>query len=246
MAGTVAVLQSNYLPWKGYFDLIGDVDLFVFYDDVQYTKNDWRNRNRIKTAQGLRWLTVPVGAHIHRRVFEVEIPDPRWQAVHWKTLQQCYARAPHFARYAPFFEEVYLGRAWTNLSALNQFLIKTIAADFLGLRTRFADSRDWSLPGTKGARLLALLERLGASAYVSGPAARSYLDERAFAAVGIAVSWKSYDGYPEYPQLHPPFEHQVSVVDLLFHLGPDAAHWVRGWREGGRRAARPEPQGCEA
>src|SRR5579864_7157911 len=105
-----AVLQSNYIPWKGYFDIIHDVDVFVFYDDVQYTKNDWRNRNRIKTAGGVQWLTVPTGSDINRRICDVSLPDPNWTRKHWRTLHQAYSHAPHFHRYESFLSEIYLER----------------------------------------------------------------------------------------------------------------------------------------
>jgi hypothetical protein len=226
---TVAVLQSNYLPWKGYFDIINDVDLFIFYDDVQFTKNDWRNRNLIKTAAGPAWITVPVGQDIRRKICEVTIPDPRWAKVHWKTLAQNYARAPHFAGYRELFEPVYLGRAWNYLSELNRHLVESIAGE-LGIAARFADSRDFDLEGGGSERLLQLLQKAGARRYVSGPSARNYLDETAFASAGIEVSYKTYEGYPEYPQLHPPFDHRVSIVDLLFNAGPQAPRYIWGWR----------------
>jgi hypothetical protein len=230
MTVTAVVLQSNYLPWKGYFDLIHDADVCVFYDEVQYTKNDWRNRNRIKTAAGPRWISVPAGARIHRRVCDVALRDHRWQEKHWKTLSLAYSAAPHFSRYRDFFADLYLGRTWRTLSDLNQFAIRTIAAEFLGIRARFLDSRDYPTPGARAERLIGLLRRIGAGIYVSGPAARAYLDESACAAAGIEVHWKSYEGYPEYPQPYPPFEHAVSIVDALFCLGPEAGEYIWGWR----------------
>jgi hypothetical protein len=227
----VAVLQSNYLPWKGYFDIVHDVDLFIFYDDLQYTKNDWRNRNKLKTAKGATWLTIPVGAHIHRRICDVELDDPSWQPKHWQAMSDWYATTPHFDRYAKFFAELYLDRQWTHLSDLNQFLIKAIARDFLGVRTEFADSRSLAPVGTRQDRLLDLLQRVGASSYVSGPAAKDYIEPDRFAAAGIELVWKSYEGYPEYAQRFPPFEHGVSIVDLLFNTGPSAPGYIWGWRE---------------
>ena len=230
----VAAIQSNYIPWKGYFDIIHDVDLFIFYDDVQFTKNDWRNRNRIKTANGTTWLTVPVGARLDRLICEVELSDANWQQKHWRSISQAYARAPHFARYRGFFESIYLGRQWTSLSELNAFLTTSIARDFLGVQTEFKDSREFRAEGARLERLVDLLRKAGAQIYVSGPSAKSYIDEAAFAAAGIELVWKSYDGYPEYPQLHPPFEHAVSIIDLLFNVGPDAPDYIWGWRD--RRA----------
>src|SRR5574337_179439 len=130
-ARRVAILQSNYIPWKGYFDLIHDVDLFVFYDDNQYTSRDWRNRNKIKTAQGLAWLSVPVGAERSRCICEVNIPESGWQTKHWTTIQQNYGKCSHFGRYREYFEHVYLGTRWGMLSELNQSMAQHIAREFL-------------------------------------------------------------------------------------------------------------------
>jgi len=231
----VAVLQSNYIPWKGYFDIIHDVDLFVFYDDVQYTKNDWRNRNRIKTPNGPLWLTVPVGQSLDRLTCEVMLEDPRWAGKHLKTLCQYYAKAPYFNRYREFLDEVYLGRRWTTLVELNHYLIKSIAREFLGITTEFADSREYPAKGRRLDRLLDLLEQVGAESYLSGPAARSYILPEEFAKAGIELAFKDYSGYPEYPQLFPPFEQAVTIFDLLFHTGPDAPWYIWGWREGQKR-----------
>lgn len=226
----VAVLQSNYLPWKGYFDIINDVDLFVFYDDVQFTKNDWRNRNKIKTQGGDSWLTVPTGTSLDRLVCEVELKDHRWQKKHWKSICQNYSKAQYFDAYRDFFENIFLHSHWDNLSDLNQYLIKEISSRFLGTRTEFADSRAFSAKGGKLDRLLNLLKQVQAGSYLSGPAAKSYLDESSFAAAGIELKYMSYEGYPEYFQFHPPFKHQVSIVDLLFHVGPNASDYIWGWR----------------
>ena len=231
MPKRVAILQSNYLPWKGYFDIIHDVDMFVFYDDVQYTKNDWRNRNRIKTSRGSMWLTVPAGDDLSRLVHDVRLVDAHWQQKHWKSLQQCYARTPHFKRYEPFFEDFYLGHRWERLSDLNQHLIMAIAAEFLGIHCQFADSREFPTDGRKLDRLLELVVKVGADVYVSGPAAKDYIIDERFAEIGVALVYKSYDGYPEYPQRYPPFEHAVSIVDLLFNVGPEASRYIWGWRE---------------
>lgn len=230
---TVAILQSNYIPWKGYFDVIHDVDLFIFYDDVQYTKRDWRNRNKIKTPRGTEWLTVPANGGREDLIHEVLLSDPHWQENHWKTIKQFYGKAPFFERYRALLEEVYLGRSWTHLSELNQHLIGLISQEILGVTTEFADSRIYAASGTKQNRLIDLLVKSGATRYVSGPAAKDYIDEALFAQTGIYLVWKDYSGYPEYTQFHPPFEHGVTILDLLFHTGPDAPWYIWGWREGG-------------
>ena len=229
---TVVVLQSNYIPWKGYFDLVNDADFFIFYDDLQYTKNDWRNRNRIKSANGSEWITIPAGSDCSRLICEVELTNSAWQVKHWKTIKQNYAGCPYFDHYRAFFEEVYLGKCWGTLSELNHFLIRHIARDFLGIDTEFADSRSYALSGQKQDRLLELLAKVGAQRYVSGPAARGYIDSERFSEAGIDLVWKDYSGYPEYSQRFPPFEHGVSIVDLLFSVGPDAPWYIWGWRDG--------------
>jgi hypothetical protein len=231
MPKRVAILQSNYIPWKGYFDIIHDVDEFIFHDDVQYTKQDWRNRNRIKTAHGPTWLTIPVGSRDEQRICEVELPRDDWAAKHWRRIQDAYGRAPHFEAFRPFLESVYRDPSWRYLSDFNQHLIRAIARDFLGIGARFRDSRDFGLQAKGQQRLLELLRFVGADVYVSGPAARAYIDPRAFETAGIELVWKDYAGYPEYPQFHPPFDHQVTILDLLFHTGPDAPRYIWGWRE---------------
>jgi len=240
-ASRVAILQSNYIPWKGYFDIVHDVDLFVFYDDLQYTVRDWRHRNKIKTAQGAQWLSIPAGEDRNRLICEVTLDDPSWQAKHWRTLQQNYGKCPHFGRYREYFERVYLGSAWNNLSDLNQTLIRDISRDFLGLTSTFADSRDFHASGHKLDRLLDIVRKSGASTYVSGPAAKDYIDPARFAQIGVELVWTDYSGYPEYPQRYPPFEHGVTILDLLFNVGPDAPAYIWDWGDGARSAAASGP-----
>lgn len=230
---TAVVLQSNYIPWKGYFDLISEADIFVFYDDVQFTPRDWRSRNKIKTAKGAEWVTVPVGADRERRICDVEINDINWQMKHWKTIQQSYSKSRYFDRYQELFEPIYLGQTWNKLSELNQHFIKLISKDLLGLSTKFCDSSEYEVSGKKLDRLIEIVRKTGATRYISGPAAKDYIDPLRFAEAGIELVWKDYSGYPEYPQRFPPFEHGVSILDLLFNVGPNAPWYIWGWREGG-------------
>ncbi len=227
---TVAILQSNYIPWKGYFDVINDVELFVFYDDVQYTKNDWRNRNKVKTTNGTSWLTIPAGSDSGRLICDVRITDKRWQEKHWRTLCQFYGKTPYFSNYAHFFEDFFLHKHWTSLSELNQYLILHISQDFLKSETEFVDSRKFIAEGSKQDRLLDLLKKTGATRYISGPTAKNYIEEDRFNAARIELTWKDYSNYPEYHQFHPPFKHGVTVLDLLFHTGPNAPWYIWGWR----------------
>ena len=233
----VGIIQSNYIPWKGYFDIVHDVDLFIFHDDLQYTKGDWRNRNRIKTAHGERWLTIPVGASEHRLICEVPMPDPAWALDHWRRLEAAYRHAPHFSEVRAYLRPYYCERSWRTLSEFNQALTRGIARDLLGVTADFADSRDFKLTRAKGGRVLELLQKAAADAYVSGPAARDYITDESFREAGIDVVWKDYAGYPQYDQLHPPFSHAVSILDLLFHTGPNAPHYIWGWRDTQRVAA---------
>jgi hypothetical protein len=227
----VAVIQSNYIPWKGYFDIIHDVDVFLFYDDVQFTKNDWRNRNKIKTAQGLCWLTIPVGHREDRLINEVKIEDESWNKKHWQTIKESYSKTPYFKQYSDFFEHIYLGMKWNNLSEFNQFLIKTISKEFLGINTCFEDSRDYHAEGHKLERLIDLLLKVKTELYVTGPTAKGYLDVNRFKDLGMELVFKDYSRYPEYPQRFPPFEHTVSILDLLFNCGPQASYYIWGWQE---------------
>lgn len=231
----IAILQSNYLPWKGYFDLMAYVDEFVFYDEVQYTTRDWRNRNRIKTPQGLLWLTVPVNYNHSLRpsIASIDIDGDRWRASHWKSIQHNHARAPHAEVASALLAGHYLGAPERQLSVWNRRSIGAIA-DFLGMRTRRVDSTAYpSATGeatptpTPTQRLVDICVQAGATHYVSGPAARAYLHEPAFSAHGIAVEWFDYDGFPTYPQLWGAFEHRVSVIDLLFNCGHHAARYLR-------------------
>lgn len=228
----VAVLQSNYIPWKGYFDIIHDVDLFVFYDDNQYTTRDWRNRNRIKTAGGPQWLSVPVGDDKTRLIHDVGIAESSWQLKHFESLRQNYGKSAHFERYRPWLEHVYLEQKWTNLSALNHATIQHIAREFLGIQTAFADSRTYAAQGHKLDKLVDLVAKTGATEYLSGPAAKDYIEPQRFEQLGIGLEWKDYSGYPDYTQRFPPFEHGVSILDLLFNTGPDAPWYIWGWRQG--------------
>ncbi len=232
MTKRVAIVQSNYIPWKGYFDLIAHVDEFVLYDDVQYTRRDWRNRNRIKTPEGTRWLTVPVRVkgRYDQSIRETEIDGADWAQVHWRTLHQCYGRAEHFRSVAEKLEPLFLEATYSHLSMLNRSLIEW-ACGYLGIRTRISSSSDYRLEAARTERLAGICEQTGASEYVSGPSARDYLDEAVFRRRGIAVAWFDYAGYAVYPQLWGEFEHGVTVLDLLFNCGERAPQYMRYVRQ---------------
>jgi hypothetical protein len=224
---TVAILQSNYIPWKGYFDVMRRVDEFILYDEVQYTRRDWRNRNRLKSPQGLRWLTIPVqvkGRYL-QRIDQAIVSDPAWAQRHWLTVKTWYGTAPFFAHYEAELESLYRETRERKLSAINRRFLEALRT-LLGIHTPLAVSSDYTSSGHKTERLLGICEAAGATRYLSGPAAREYLDVQRFRAAGIEVEWMSYDGYPQYPQLHGPFEHGVSVLDLLLNVGEDAPSYM--------------------
>jgi hypothetical protein len=222
----VAIIQPNYIPWKGYFDVIAMVDEFILYDDAPYNKNSWRNRNCIKTRKGTAWLTIPVltSGRFGQPIREVRVANPLWPSKHWKTLRQAYARAQHFEELAPVLKNLYDRAAEEPLLfRVNRLFLEGLCG-LLGIQARLSSSGDYELLGDRTGRLVGLCRQVGASEYLSGPAARAYLDESQFADAGIEVRWMSYEGYPVYRQLHtPPFVHEVTVLDLLFTEGPAGA-----------------------
>lgn len=221
-ATTLVVLQPGYLPWLGFFDQLRRADVFVYYDDVQYDRNGWRNRNRIKTQHGPIWLTVPV-RHSGRgmpKILDVEI-DARtsWARKHVASIRQAYARAPFLATYMPALEEL-LHRKWERLVDLD-VACTGLMAEWFGLRRRIERSSTLEVGGDRSERLVNLCRRLGASKYVSGDSARSYLDVPLFEQHGIRVEWQEYV-HPVYPQLHGGFVSHLSALDLLLNCGDRA------------------------
>ncbi len=221
----VAILQSNYIPWKGYFDLIRMVDEFIIYDNVQYTRSDWRNRNKIKTPNGLAWLTIAVGKH-YEKINETTVSDINWGRSHWSTLRQCYSKSKYFNEYKGIFEAFYLNNIEKHLSIINYDLIKIIN-NILNINTKISWSTDYNIIDGKVERLVDLVHQTGGSEYLSGPAAKGYIDESLFTNAGIKVSWMDYSGYKEYDQLYPPFEHGVTILDLIFNEGPEAIKYMK-------------------
>ncbi|APD87563.1 hypothetical protein BM527_16510 [Alteromonas sp. Mex14] len=224
----VAILQSNYIPWKGYFDLIDQVDYFVMYDIVQYTKNDWRNRNRIKTQNGLQWLTIPVKVNsLDQRIDETQLANNRWVKKHLNSILQNYSKAPYLAEYKNELIELYEhAKTLTRLSEVNLLFINWINGK-LGITTEIKFAQDFlPLSENKVQRLVEICKALGAGTYLSGAAAKTYLDESMFRAGGIKVEWMNYHSYPKYQQLHGDFENTSSVLDVLLNQGDRAKQYV--------------------
>jgi hypothetical protein len=221
----VGIIQSNYLPWRGYFDFIGSVDLFVVHDDLQFTKGDWRNRNLVKTPKGVKWITVPVSyKRTTQRIDETGIDySQKWAGRHAALIEANYRRTPYYERYKAKYETL-LAREYASISELNVALIRWVLGE-LKIDTPLIMSRDLDISGAKTERLITLLKKIGATTYVSGPAAKAYLDAELFRENGIVLEYKTYD-YPEYPQINGPFAGNVSIVDLLCNCGPESCKYT--------------------
>jgi WbqC-like protein family len=224
------ILQPSYIPWRGYFHLIQKADLFIFYDTPQYDKRGWRNRNRIKSPTGTQWLTIPVlakGSRTRHLPIQDMLCDPTkdWCRKHWATIKYVYGKAPYFPYYVSLLRRFYA----LQPRLLADFTIElTVAlARELGLdKTQFVRSSTLKVSeATKTDALLELLQEVGATHYISGPSAKDYIEEDKFRAAEIGLEYMVYQ-YPEYEQLYPPFDPYVSILDLLFMVGPEAPKFI--------------------
>ena len=236
----VGIIQSSYIPWRGYFDFIDQVDLFVFHDDLQFTKGDWRNRNKVKTPKGLCWLTVPVSyQHTNQLICDTMIDYSQpWARKHVQQIQAHYAGAPFYRQFADEFAAI-LAQRFRTISELNVALCCWVM-DKLDIFTPIRMSSELAPVGRKTERLIDILNKVGADTYLSGPTAKGYLDEDLLRAHGIRLEYKSYD-CPPYPQLWGGFEGAVTVLDLLFNTGPRAQRYMHSLtpNELARRMADP-------
>ncbi len=219
----VVITQSNYIPWKGYFDAINQSDVFVIYDDMQFTKRDWRNRNTIKTANGIKWLTIPVEVKgkYFQKINETKIADKNWNIDHWNVIKQSYLKSKNFKEYKDFFEDLYLKTTETYLTEVN-FKFITAICDLLKIETKFHFSSEFELKEERSERLLDICLQLNATNYLSGPAAKNYMNEKIFEEAGVEINYFDYSNFPTYKQLYEPFDHNVSILDLLFCEGKNA------------------------
>jgi hypothetical protein len=225
----VAILQSNYIPWKGYFDIIASVDEFILYDDMQYTRRDWRNRNNIKTSKGLIWLTIPVDVKgkFEQRICDTLVSDTKWIKEHTASIVHNYSKARRFKDYKDWLFDIYEKVTHEKfLSRVNYILLQEVMK-FLNIQTPLTWSMDYHAEGTKTNRLLDICLKANADIYLSGPAAKDYLEVDRFKENGILVEWMDYSGYSEYEQLYPPFEHGVSILDLILNCGNDARSYLK-------------------
>jgi hypothetical protein len=233
---SIAILQSNYIPWKGYFDIIASVDEFLIFDDVQFTRRDWRNRNKIVLAGKVHWLTVPVRSKgsYNATIEAIEIADAAWAKKHWMTIRHAYSKAPFFAHYGPMLEGLYAKVASIDhLTKVNELLLRALA-DMLALPTLFLRSED--IPRSSASpteRLVEICLARGATEYVSGPAARDYIVTEHFRAAGVTLRYANYQGYPQYEQAMTPFDHAVSLIDTLMRCGPQTREHLKSLRDRG-------------
>lgn len=222
----LVILQPFYLPYPGVFELVRLADTFCFYDDVQFVRQGWQQRNRIKTQGGEQWLTVPV-LHEHGQLIKDVLIDNRrsWETKHLRSLHQAYAKAPHRELLLGTLSPI-LSAGWKHLAGLNIATFRALC-NILGVDARFSRSSELSLPGRASARVLAYCQQFGASRYLSGPAGRSYLDEAAFAEAGIQLEYLQFN-HPRYAQLHGSFVPYLSAVDLIANAGQSARKLLTG------------------
>jgi hypothetical protein len=218
----VSILQSNYIPWRGYFDIMRKSDVFVIYDEVQYTKNDWRNRNVIQTKVGSQWLTIPVKQKsLSQTIKDTKIASNNWTQKHWNAIQLTYAKANHFSEYETWLSELYSEvKHYESLSEVNVFFLTKILKK-LDIHTEIINSEDLHLKGDKNEKLIDSVIKLKGNCYLSGPAAKSYLDIDLFQRNGISVEWMDYSNYAPYQQWGGSFNGAVSILDTIAHCGTD-------------------------
>lgn len=212
--------------------MIHQVDTFVFLEDVQYTEHDWRNRNKITNKDGIRWITVPV-KHSNKKgqkIYEAEINDKiNWQRKHYNSFELNYIKSPYFKEYKWIIEDLYKNNKWSKISEFNIYAIKLISK-VLGIETQFVNSLDLCSQGIKDDKIINICTKLGVDSYLSGPAAKDYIVPEKFKEAGIKLEYIRYE-YPRYKQIYEPFNHYVTILDLIFNCGPDASYYIWGWRE---------------
>ena len=228
MQKSIVITQSNYIPWKGFFDGLAQIDEFIVYDDMQYTRRDWRNRNRIKTTKGLEWLSIPVnvkGRYL-QKINETVVVDDSWKQSHLQKIKTNYSNAAQYEKVFEWMQNVYDSCDEEYLTAINVHFIKAIC-EKLNINITILDSREFELTGDKTEKLVSICQQTSATAYFTGPAAKDYMDEKLFEDSGVQLNYFDYSGYPEYPQQFEGFEHGVSILDLFFNVGFDVKEYMK-------------------
>jgi hypothetical protein len=217
----VIITQSNYIPWKGYFSAMKEATHLVLYDDMQYTKRDWRNRNKLITPQGPKWLSIPIDVKgkYYQKINEAQINDINWGHNHWNFIKNNYIKSPYFKEYQHHFIDLYLNPSSPYLSDINLDFIKKIIT-LLEIEIKVISSKEFNLKGDKTEKLVNVCKELNAEKYYTGPAAQNYMDESLFINNNIEIEYYNFSGYPEYKQQWEGFSHAVSILDMFFNLGP--------------------------
>ena len=228
MSNKVIITQSNYIPWKGYFTTMKKATHLVLYDTAQYTRRDWRNRNKIISPQGPVWLSIPIDVKgkYHQQINEAKVKDHAWAHDHWNKISQYYKKAPHFDEYSQHFENLYLEKLkeLEFLSDINRLLLQK-CVDLLGIDIKIMDSREFNLRGGKTEKLVNICEDLNADEYFTGPAAKGYIEEEQFRRKNIDFTFYDLENFPMYVQQWGDFEHHVSILDMFFNLGDDTVKY---------------------
>ena len=228
MKKKLLITQSNYIPWKGYFDSMAIADEIVIYDDMQFTRRDWRNRNLIKTPQGLKWLTIPVEVkgRYYQKINETRSSKKAWNEDHLNQIKQNYKHANHFKEEFPWIEELYLKCKFELLTEINQYFIKAIN-NYLKIKVNILRSENFKLAEDRTERLLNICLETKATDYYSGPSAKAYMNEEIFRAKGVNIHYFDYSGYKCYNQLYETFEHGVTILDLILNEGKNAVNFLK-------------------
>lgn len=228
MGKKILITQSNYIPWKGYFDAMNLVDEVILYDSVQFTKRDWRNRNLIKSSKGLKWLTIPVDVKgkFHQSIFETKISNIDWNRKHWDIIKQNYSKSPYFGEYKDLIEDLYLGCKEQFLSIIN-YRFLTAINKILEVDTPIKFSSEFELVEGRTNRLVDICKKNTATDYFTGPSAKNYIDESLFLDENINLHYLDNSNYPDYDQLYEPFNHGVTILDLIFNTGPNAKKFMK-------------------
>jgi hypothetical protein len=237
----ISLIQSAYIPWRGFFDLVDRCDEYVIYDEAQFSKGHWHNRNRIGGPSGPAWLTIPVKTadRLGQAIEDVVVSDRTWAEAHWRKIESFYRSAPFLLECGPKLQFLFEAAAvHDRLTDINELMLRGLF-DMLGVTTAVVRDRVYGPKGARTERVLDLCLKAGATHYLTGPSARSYLDETLFATAGIVVEWMNYPVYPAYPQQMPDYEPALSIIDLILNAGPARPDL---WRDGGQQRRAPTSQ----
>lgn len=222
----VTIHQPEHMPWLGFFHKVAQADLFVILDSVQYRKNYFQNRNKIRTVTGWTWLTVPVKRNINSLIKDVGIDNTQnWRKKCWHSIYYSYKKAPYFNKYSFFFENIYQ-KDWINLNALNMPIIKLILK-LLSLKPEILKSSEMNITGGGSKLILNMCKNVGTDTYISGISGKDYLNLRDFKKAGIEVVFQEFH-HPIYRQLYEPFIPCMSIIDLLFNYGEESLNVING------------------